>query len=108
MRPYTLNYKSLGYKYMLTPYYISRSLTSGIVVFEFKENRYRVIIKNIEFIVNTETSVSDKQGTIQSLEFWALDNKQVIKSNSFEYGSAILNSDFTIKTTFINVPDKDW
>lgn len=108
LRPYILNYKGLGYKYMLTPFYISRSLVSGNVIFEFKDEKYRVTIKNIAFIVNIETSVSNKQGSIETLEFYALDNKQNIKSNSFEYGSAILNSDFLIKTTFTEPKSENW
>jgi len=49
-RPYSINYKSLGYRYMLTPYYISRSLAKANLFFEFRGDRYRVLIKNIVFV----------------------------------------------------------
>lgn len=45
-----LDYKGFGVSEMLIPMYVARSYVKAFVQIEFKEDRYRVNIKNIKMI----------------------------------------------------------
>ncbi len=107
LKPYKANYQAYGYSNIKAPFYISRSLVGGNVIFEFKENKYRVTIKNIVFTQNNEDTFS-KQGEVETFESWVLNKSQKIKPAFFTDGSDILNKDFIIKTTFITEKENNW
>jgi len=107
LKPYKANYQAYGYSNMKAPFYISRSLVGGNVIFEFKEDKYRVTIKNIVFTQNIEDTFS-KQGEVETFESWVLNKSQKIKPAFFTDGSDILNKDFIIKTTFITEKENNW
>jgi len=107
LKPFKANFKAYGYSNMKTPFYISRSLVRGNVIFEYKENKYRVTIKNIVFVQNVE-DVFAKQGEVETFESWVLSNSQKIKPEFFNDGSDILNKEFITKTSFNKAKPENW
>jgi len=67
----TLDYKGYGSSEMSTPMYIARNSLNSIVQIEFKENKYRVTIKNIKLTRNYGGALSS-QGEMTDLEVFAL------------------------------------
>lgn len=103
-KPYMIDYKMHGYKTMLTPFYISQNVLLGSIKIDYKENKYRVTINNIQFIQDFNTPMA-KQGEMTSFEFWVLNNKGKIKYGFYNDGSDIMNKDFIAKTQFVK---DDW
>lgn len=107
LKPFKANYQAYGYSNMKAPIYISRSLVSGNVVIEFRENKYRITIKNIVFTQNIE-DIFTKQGEVETFESWVLNKNQIIKPAFFNDGSDILNKEFKVKTTFLQKESESW
>ena len=82
------DYKNAGFSEMSTPMYISRNDILCSVTINFKENRYRVTLKNIRLKTTQEDPLS-KVGETANLDSYALKKK---------------NSEF--KAQFLNVPGK--
>lgn len=105
----TIDYKGFGLSEMSTPIYIARTSINSFVLFELKEDRYRVTIKNIKLIQRYDDGLS-KQGDISDLENYALKKKNSIFQNNFlNLPSKII--DFTFKSiTEFDVIEKedDW
>lgn len=70
-RKVTLDYRGFGSSEMSTPIYISRNFLNTFVIIEFKENRYRVTIKNMQLIQSFDDNTSNFKETTE-LEFYAL------------------------------------
>lgn len=98
LRPYKVNFEQYGYSGLESSSYLAQSLITGTVIFEYKSGRYRVTIKNINLIDNTE----DAHGIVSPLESLVLNRQQDIKFQFFKNGSDILNRDFSVKTSFQN------
>lgn len=94
LRPYKLNYEQHGYTVLSVPAFLIHNLVTGTVVFELKEDRYRVIVKNIRFINNTD----DGFGIVYPLEYYVLNRQQEIRFSLFKDCSDMLNKDFALKT----------
>lgn len=92
-RPYKLNYEQHGYTVLSVPAFLINCLVTGTVVFELKEDRYRVIVKNIRFINNTD----DGFGIVYPLEYYVLNRQQEIRFSIFKDCSGLLNKEFTLK-----------
>ncbi len=103
LRPYEINIGYHGYSLMDVSAYITRSIITGTVVFDFKPQRYRATVKNICFINNTE----DYLGQISSLETQILTKRQDVRMPFFRVESELLDKDFTTKTSFIKLTE-DW
>lgn len=86
-----------GYTKMNAPIYITRSYVSGFTVIEFKEGKYRVILKRILFSQKFSDPLT-KQGEKTSLEEMSLKNGKNEFANSFrKMPSEILNYTFLKK-----------
>ena len=70
-RKVPLDYKGFGSSEMSTPIYINRNQLNTFVLIEFKENRYRVTIKNMQLIQSFDDNTSNFKETTE-LEFYAL------------------------------------
>ncbi len=93
-RPYKLNYEQYGYSVISVPAFLIHNLLTATVVFELKDDRYRVIVKNIRFINNTD----DGFGIVYPLEYYVLNRQQEIRFSLFKDCSDLLNQDFQLKT----------
>lgn len=93
LRPYKLNYEQHGYSVLEVPSFLILNLVAGTVVFELKGDRYKVIIKNIRFINNTD----DGFGIVYPLEYYVLNRQQEIRFSLFKDCSDLLNKEFTLK-----------
>lgn len=97
LKPYKLNYMQYSSSVLdNTPVYLTQNLITASVIFELSDNRYSVVIKNINLIDNTP----DKLGVVTTLEEYVLNRQQDLKIQPFRVGSDILNKDFINKTTF--------
>ena len=102
----TLDFKGFGSSEMSTPIYIARNSVNSFVQFEFKENRYRVSIKNIKLTQNYDDAIS-RQGEMTDLEAYALKKRNTeYKSNFLKKPSKIINFTFENITEF-KVKKKD-
>ena len=105
----TIDYKGFGLSEMSTPVFITIKSINSFVLFELKEDRYRVTIKNIKLIQKYDDAFS-KQGDISDLEDYALKKKNTeFKSIFLNLASKII--DFTFKSiTEFDVIEKedDW
>lgn len=107
LKPFEIDYKSYGYRSFSTPVFITQNLITASVIFEYKDLRVRTTIKKIQFISNF-TTADFKQGFIQSFESWFLNDQKQLKFDYFNKGSDLIDKDFKAKTTFTELPDRDW
>lgn len=103
LRPYKLNYEQHGYTVLSVPAFLINNLVKGTVVFELKEDRYRVIVKNIRFINNTD----DGFGIVYPLEYYVLNRQQEIRFSIFKDCSDLLNKDF-LQKTILQKTESNW
>ena len=103
----TLDFKVFGSSEMSTPIYIARNSANSFVQFEFKENSYRVSIKNIKLTQNYDDAIS-RQGEMTDLEVYALKKRNTeYKSSFLKKPSKIINFTFENITEFkVNIKDK--
>lgn len=101
LRPYQINLAYHDFSLFNVTAYLTRSLITGTVVFDFKPQQYRVTVKNIYLINNTE----DDLGQVSSLETEVLTKRQDIKMPFFRVESELLDKDFTLKTSFSKSED---
>lgn len=95
MLPVDADFKGAGYGEMSTPIYIARSFFDGFVIIEFKEARYRVIVKNIMLTQQYDDGLS-KEGEKATIESFAIKNgKNEIKKAFSKSPSIILDYTFT-------------
>lgn len=98
----SIDYKGFGESEMSTPMYLSRSFVKAFFVFEFKDKKYRVTIKNIKFIQKYDDGLS-KMNEVTELETYALSKKNTeFKSSFSKKPSKILNYTFSKTTEFKN------
>lgn len=101
------DYKGLGYSEMLTPIYVARSYFSGTILIEFKENRYRVTLRNLILTQKYDDAIS-KGGEKTSLDFFALKKNKEFKKMFLKAPSEILNHTFINLFTIKKKEDDDW
>lgn len=100
------DYKGAGYGYMTTPIYISRNFIGAHALIEFREGRYRVVLRNIMLTQQIDDPLS-KMGELTPIEFYALTNGEF--NRAFIQSSEIL--DFTFSNIFTIKESKlsdDW
>ena len=91
----SIDYKGYGESEMSTPMYLSRSSIKAFCIFEFKDKKYRVTLKNIKFIQKYD-DVLTKMGEVTEIEDFALSKKNTEFKNSFlKKPSKILNYTFS-------------
>ena len=104
----SIDYKGYGSSEMSTPIYVARNSLNSFVQIEFKENRYRVTIKNIKLTQKYEDALSN-QGEMTDLEVFALKKRNTeFKSSFLKKPSKIINFTFEKLTEFkVKAKDKD-
>jgi len=105
LRPVQLEPKKYGHSSATSPFYILNYLVNAEVLFEIKEGKYRVTIKNIVFEKNG-TDALGTQGQKETFEWWCLKKDGRIKEGHFKKGGDILNKDWMVRTKFDVVLDE--
>ena len=101
------DYKGFGKTEMGTTIYIARSFFNAFTIIDFKDNRYRVTLKNIRLIQKYSDALSE-EGQKTSLKTYAVKNRKPLLRNSFKGSpSGILNYTFTKIFTATKGSD-DW
>ena len=101
------DFKGAGYKEMTTPIYISRSHFTGFLKIEFKDQKYRVTVKNIKMIQKYSDPLSEK-GEIESIETFAVNKKGELKYKFNKAPSKILDYTFLNLFTVKKATDDNW
>jgi hypothetical protein len=92
--PITPDYKGAGYSRGFTPMMVLSSNYSAFCLIEFKENRFRVTLKNIRLITTISTAFG-KSGDSDPIDIYALKNdKKRFKESFFKDASKIYNYSF--------------
>lgn len=68
LKPQTIDLKITPYSAMGVPVIVTLNDIKGIVVYEFKQGKYRVTFKNIILINNTDNAIYGKVGSEMSFE----------------------------------------
>jgi len=103
----SMDFKGFGVSEMSTPMYISRSYVKAFTLIEFKEERYRVTLKNIKFVQKYEDALS-KEGETTDIELYALKKRNTeFKSNFLNKPSKIMDFTFQKITDFKGVEKED-
>jgi hypothetical protein len=71
----SIDYKGYGESEMSTPMYLSRSSVKAFCVFEFKEKKYRVTLKNMKFVQKYDDALTE-MGEVTDIETFALSKKK--------------------------------
>lgn len=99
------DYKGAGYGEMSTPMYVARSFFNGFAVIEFKNGKYRVIIKNIMLTQKYDDGLS-KEGEKSTIESFGIKKgKNEMKAAFMKSPSKILDYTFT-KAFVFKLSDK--
>lgn len=69
IKPYYIDYRSLGYKGIEVSALVMQSKMSGYSVIQYKEGRYRVTVDKIEFDIKSNPMYANTGG---SIEFFAI------------------------------------
>ena len=103
----SLDFKGFGISEMSTPIYVARSYINAFVLIEFKENRYRVSIKNIKLVQKYDDALS-KAGETTDIELFALKKQNTeFKSNFLNKPSGIIDFTFQKITDFNQAISED-
>jgi hypothetical protein len=90
-----LDFKELGESNSSVPIYIASSDISGFILFEFKEKKYRVTVKNIKLVQQYKDALSE-EGELTNIEDFALKNKNSeFRSSFLKKPAQILDYTFT-------------
>lgn len=100
------DYKGLGIAEMTAPIYIARSWVNGKLVIDFKEGRYKVILRDI-LLTQKYTDGSSDVGEISTLDSFAI-SKLEFKNAFLKSPSKILDYTFTKEFSFEIIEKEDW
>lgn len=104
---FSMDFKGYGVSEMSTPMYVSRSYVKAFALIEFKEERYRVTLKNIKFVQKYDDALS-KEGETTDIELFALKKRNTeFKSNFLSKPSKIMDFTFQKVTDFNGVVKED-
>lgn len=102
------DFKGAGFSEMTTPMYIARSRFTGFLTLEYKEGRYRVVLRKIVLIQKNSDSLSN-QGEITSLESYGLNSKGQIANFFKKTPGFILDHTFSKKFDFnLSTNNGEW
>lgn len=107
VRNLQMDYKTLGKSELTTSMYLARTYYDAIAVIEFKENRFRVTVKDLKSIQIYSDGLNEK-GEMYPLEFWAINKKGGFKRRFINNDAEII--DFTLDKLFYphKIKNDDW
>ncbi|WP_026934271.1 hypothetical protein [Christiangramia echinicola] len=101
-----LKFVEVGESNSTIPIYIASNDITGFILFEFKDNKYRVTIKNIKLVKQYKDALSD-EGELTNIEDFALKNKDAeLKKSFLKKPSKVIDFTFS-KLTKIEKSSKD-
>lgn len=107
LKKINMDYKGYGKSEISTAMYISRNFLSSFVIIDFKENKYRITLKNIELTQKYNDGLSEKNEISKLSEFALRRNKKFkrsFKKSPHKIIEYTLNKIFTIPAKTNN----DW
>lgn len=107
VRDIDMDYKSLGKGEMTTSMYLSRANYDAIAMIEFKDDRFRVTVRDLKAIQIYSDGLFEK-GEMHPLEFWAVNRKGEFKKYFLKNDAEII--DFTLDKLFYphKIKKDDW
>lgn len=107
IRPFEVNYLNSGYTISVIPDFILTGIISGMVVFEYRENRYRVTIRNIARHYST-TEYYFFRVAVDPIEEKVMNKKNELKEETFMTITSILNAEFQNRVILTKPYDDKW
>lgn len=103
-----IDYKAQGYKRMKMPIFVTYPYCADVQI-EFKDDRYRVTIRNIKF-ENYQTAMNAlAEKSYDSLGLFLLDQNNNIKTNkTTALGLSVIDVDFTKRFSISNFMPDNW
>ena len=98
---FTADHKGAGYSAMRTPSYLLATFIRGFAVIAYSPGSYKVTVKRMVTIEAQDTNagiLSSRMGEERDMEFWALNNKGVLRPSFKQDGSKIIN--YTLEKKF--------
>jgi hypothetical protein len=100
------DYKGLGIGEMSAPIYLARNWVQGKLIIDFKEGRYKVILRDI-LLTQKYTDAISQLGEVSTLDSFAV-SKMEFKSGFLKNPSKILDHTFTKEFSFEINEGEDW
>ena len=100
------DYKGLGIGEMSAPIYIARNWVRGKFIIDFKEGRYKVILRDI-LLTQKYTDPISEMGEVSTLDSFAI-SKMEFKNGFLKSPSKILDYTFTKEFSFEILENEDW
>jgi hypothetical protein len=100
------DFKGFGIGEMSTPMYIARSWVEGKFAIEFKEGRYRVILRDL-LLAQKYSDPLTQMGEVSTLDSFAV-SKMDFKKGFLKSPSQILDFTFSKEFSFQAIQDDDW
>ena len=102
------NYEAQGYSRMQVSLYMTQPYKANVQV-ELKDDRYRVTVRNIQFIDIESTSYRDATKKYNPVSFWLVKGNSLKSSKNALKNYYILNGDLTRRfTTTPNFLPDEW
>lgn len=97
---FKIDYEAAGYRYRELPMYISRMMLKGTAIIEFKEDKYRVTLKNLE-ITPLESGLLGEAGVYEDFSYIAIKKRnQEYRTHFIDIAEPIYTKEFTKLFTF--------
>lgn len=100
------DFKGLGIGEMSAPIYIARNWVQGKLIIDFKEGRYKVILRDI-LLTQKYTDPLSQMGEVSTLDSFAV-SKMEFKNGFLKSPSKILDYTFTKEFSFEINESEDW
>lgn len=100
------DYKALGIGEMSAPMYIARSWVKGKLIIDFKEGRYKVVLRDM-LLTQKYTDPTNQLGEVLALDSFAI-SKMEFKKGFLKSPSKILDYTYTKEFSFKIIESEDW
>lgn len=107
IRPFEVNYMNSGYTVSVIPDFILTGNISAMVVFEYRDNKYRVTIRNIVRHYNTTVYYFYRMA-VDPIEGKVMNRKNELKEETFMTVTSILNQEFQNRVILNRPYDQKW
>ena len=107
IRPFEVNYMNSGYTMSVIPEFIMTGNISAMVVFEYRDNKYRATIRNIVRHYNTTVYYFYRMA-VDPIEDKVMNRKNELKEETFMTVTSILNQEFQNRVILSRPYDQKW